>query len=302
MPPGRSPAGPHQPGMPRSRTRTSLGSGPYAAATSPASLPADRPLSPPRHGALAAHPTPSDHARQRPPRLGRPDSSAAARRPRRTPRPPMAPRRCQGSCGPPPATDRRRTRPRKLHHLPGASPVLSSSGDRRVLLSLCQQSRVFRWQRRDSWLARTDPAATRPPGCVPLRMPTYRSMISMTNWLIGGVVFIAASWPVASHAAPVWASPPGGRDGDVDHRLPAVRSGCCGPVAVAALRGGVPENFRAPGVIQRQVLTWVLSTGVPCWPSSAVRWWPASSPCSRAPADQLNTPIPAAGHRRPVVG
>ncbi len=35
------------------------------------------------------------------------------------------------------------------------------------------------------------------------------------------------------------------------------------PVAVAALRGGVPENFRAPGVILRQVLTWVLSTGVP---------------------------------------
>ena len=35
------------------------------------------------------------------------------------------------------------------------------------------------------------------------------------------------------------------------------------PVAVAALRGGVPENFKAPGVIQRQVMTWVLSTGVP---------------------------------------
>ena len=35
------------------------------------------------------------------------------------------------------------------------------------------------------------------------------------------------------------------------------------PVAVAALRGGVPEKFQAPGVILRQVLTWVLSTGVP---------------------------------------
>jgi adenylate cyclase len=35
------------------------------------------------------------------------------------------------------------------------------------------------------------------------------------------------------------------------------------PVAVAALRSGVPENVRAPGVILRLMLTWVLSTAVP---------------------------------------
>ena len=35
------------------------------------------------------------------------------------------------------------------------------------------------------------------------------------------------------------------------------------PVAVAALRGGPPPGFRRPGVVQRLVLTWVLSTGVP---------------------------------------
>jgi len=35
------------------------------------------------------------------------------------------------------------------------------------------------------------------------------------------------------------------------------------PVAVAALRGGLPENIRASGVIGRQMLAWALSTGVP---------------------------------------
>ena len=31
-------------------------------------------------------------------------------------------------------------------------------------------------------------------------------------------------------------------------------------MAVAALRSGVPENVKAPGVILRQMLTWMLST------------------------------------------
>ena len=35
------------------------------------------------------------------------------------------------------------------------------------------------------------------------------------------------------------------------------------PVAIAALRQGVPEQIHAPGVILRTLLTWVLSTGVP---------------------------------------
>ena len=52
---------------------------------------------------------------------------------------------------------------------------------------------VFRWQRRDALLSDDDPAATEAARLRALRMPTYRSMISMTNWVLGAVVFIAAS-------------------------------------------------------------------------------------------------------------
>ncbi|TGD83959.1 adenylate/guanylate cyclase domain-containing protein [Mycolicibacterium sp. CH28] len=122
---------------------------------------------------------------------------------------------------------------------------------------------VFRWQRRDALLADDDPAATEQARLRALRMPVYRFAISMTNWVLGAVVFIAASWPVASHAAPVMA---------VATLLGAAATSIIGylqservlrPVAVAALRGGVPEKFHRPGVIQRLVLTWSLSTGVP---------------------------------------
>lgn len=122
---------------------------------------------------------------------------------------------------------------------------------------------VFRWQRRDGLLADADPVATERARTRALRMPTYRTLINLTNWCIGGVVFIIASWPVASHSAPVMAIATG---------LGATATAIIGylqservlrPVAVAALRDGVPENFHAPGVILRQVLTWVLSTGVP---------------------------------------
>ena len=120
---------------------------------------------------------------------------------------------------------------------------------------------VFRWQRQDTLL--TDPAANEQARLRALRMPAYRSMISMTMWLLGAVVFIGASWPVASHAAPVLA---------VATLLGATATAIIGylqservlrPVAVAALRGGIPENFRRPGVVLRLVLAWVLSTGVP---------------------------------------
>jgi len=122
---------------------------------------------------------------------------------------------------------------------------------------------VFRWQRRDALLAEEDPALTEQARLRALRMPTYRSMISGTLWLLGAVVFIAASWPVAKHAAPVLA---------VATLLGATATAIIGylqservlrPVAVAALRGGVPETFRRPGVVLRLVLAWVLSTGVP---------------------------------------
>ncbi len=122
---------------------------------------------------------------------------------------------------------------------------------------------VFRWQRRDSLLTDTDPAATELARSRALRTPFYRTVINLASWLVGGVIFIIASWPVAKHAAPVVA---------VATALGATATAIIGylqservlrPVAVAALRGGLPENIRASGVIGRQILTWALSTGVP---------------------------------------
>ncbi len=122
---------------------------------------------------------------------------------------------------------------------------------------------VFRWQRRDGLLADTDPAATELARSRALRMPFYRTLISLGYWSVGGVVFIAASWPVAKTAAPVVA---------VATALGATATAIIGylqaervlrPVAVAALRAGLPENVSTAGVIRRQLLTWALSTGVP---------------------------------------
>ncbi|MBV9318441.1 MAG: adenylate/guanylate cyclase domain-containing protein, partial [Mycobacterium sp.] len=122
---------------------------------------------------------------------------------------------------------------------------------------------VFRWQRRDGLLTDSDPAATELARSRALRMPFYRTVISLGYWCVGGVVFIIESWPVARHAAPVVA---------VATALGATATAIIGylqaervlrPVAVAALRGGLPENVKAPGVIGRQILTWALSTGVP---------------------------------------
>ena len=132
-----------------------------------------------------------------------------------------------------------------------------------ALISLKLLAPVFRWQRRDASLAEDDPADTARARLLALRMPGYRSMISITSWLLGAVVFIAASWSVARHAAPVMA---------VATLLGATATAIIGylqaervlrPVAVAALRAGVPENFSRPGVVFRLVLAWVLSTGVP---------------------------------------
>ena len=122
---------------------------------------------------------------------------------------------------------------------------------------------VFRWQRRDNLLVETDPAATDLARTRALRMPFYRTLISLTSWCIGGVVFILASWSVAKYAAPVVA---------VATALGATATAIIGylqservlrPVAVAALRSGVPQNVNAPGVILRLMLTWVPSTAVP---------------------------------------
>lgn len=122
---------------------------------------------------------------------------------------------------------------------------------------------VFRWQRRDNTLAEADPATTALARSRALRMPFYRTLTSMTAWGIGGAVFIIASWSVAKYVAPVVVVATG---------LGATATAIIGylqserilrPVAVAALRSGVPDNVKAPGVILRQILTWVLSTAVP---------------------------------------
>lgn len=149
---------------------------------------------------------------------------------------------------------------------------------------------VIRWQRRDTVLGDSDPAITELARVRALKMPYYRSVISVTNWCLGSVVFIVASWPVASRSAPVVA---------VATALGATATSIIGylqservlrPVAVAALRGGVPENFRAPGVILRQVLTWLLSTGVPVL-AIVLALVASKFEILTAPAERLNTPI-----------
>jgi len=157
-------------------------------------------------------------------------------------------------------------------------------------LSLWLLAPVFRWQRRDGLLVDPDPAATDLARTRALRMPIYRTMISSANWMTGGIVFITAAAPAAHGAIPVLV---------VATALGATATAIIGylqservlrPVAVAALRGGVPENFHAAGVMQRLVLTWVLSTGVPLL---AIVLAVVASKASilQASADQMNTPI-----------
>lgn len=122
---------------------------------------------------------------------------------------------------------------------------------------------VFRWQRRDNLLFDDDPAATELARSRALRMPFYRTMISAVSWAIGCVIFTLASWSVARFTAPVVvvATALGATAAAIIGYLQSER--VLRPVAVAALRSGVPENLKAPGVILRQMLAWVLSTAVP---------------------------------------
>lgn len=157
-------------------------------------------------------------------------------------------------------------------------------------LSLWLLVPVFRWQRNNALLADSDPAASELARARALRMPAYRTVISGANWLIGGIVFILASWPVAGHAAAVVA---------VATALGATATSIIGylqservlrPVAVAALRDGLPENFHAPGVILRQVLTWVLGTGVPLL-AIVLAVMASKLSILRASAEELYNPI-----------
>jgi adenylate cyclase len=160
------------------------------------------------------------------------------------------------------------------------------------LISLRLLMPVFRWQRRDrdGRLTAADPVASEQARTRALRMPFYRSVISAINWCVGGSIFIVAIWPVASHSAPVVAvaTALGATATSIIGYLQAER--VLRPVAIAALRQGVPEQIHAPGVILRTLLTWVLSTGVPIL---AIIVAIAASKLSilHAPVEALSTPI-----------
>src|ERR1700742_5002230 len=49
---------------------------------------------------------------------------------------------------------------------------------------------VIRWQRRDTLLADGDPGITELARTRALKMPFYRSVINVTNWFLGSIVFI----------------------------------------------------------------------------------------------------------------
>jgi adenylate cyclase len=160
------------------------------------------------------------------------------------------------------------------------------------LISLRLLMPVFRWQRRDrdGRLTAADPVASEQARTRALRMPFYRSVISAINWCVGGSIFIVAIWPVASHSAPVVAvaTALGATATSIIGYLQAER--VLRPVAIAALRQGVPEQIHAPGVILRTLLTWVLSTGVPILAIVAAI---AASKLSilHAPVEELSTPV-----------
>ncbi|MFZ0832481.1 MAG: adenylate/guanylate cyclase domain-containing protein [Mycobacterium sp.] len=159
------------------------------------------------------------------------------------------------------------------------------------LVSLRLLMPVFRWQRRDrDGLLDADPVSTEQARTRALKMPFYRSVISSINWILGGTIFIIAIWPVARHSTPVVAvaTALGATATSIIGYLQAER--VLRPVAVAALRQGVPEQIRAPGVILRTLLTWVLSTGVPIL-AIVVAIGAAKLSILHASADELFMPI-----------
>ncbi|KOF62221.1 adenylyl cyclase [Mycobacterium tuberculosis] len=107
---------------------------------------------------------------------------------------------------------------------------------------------VFRWQRRDNLLTEPDPAATELARSRALRMPLYRTLISLAVWATGGGVFILASWSVAKHAAPVVAV--------------ATALGI-GSVSTLLVAMSIADPLRQLRWALSEVLAWIPSTGVP---------------------------------------
>ena len=159
------------------------------------------------------------------------------------------------------------------------------------LISLKLLIPVFRWQRRDDEsLSDDDAVATEFARTRALKMPFYRFLISGATWCLGGIILIIPIWGVVGHFVPVLA---------VAAALGATASSIIGylqaervlrPVAVAALRQGVPEHFHPPGVIVRTVLTWLLSTGVPVL-AIVVTIVTTKLSITQASADELFMPI-----------
>ena len=158
-------------------------------------------------------------------------------------------------------------------------------------LSLRMLIPVMRWQRRDTLLDQTRPGRHRDG-------PHARAENAVLP--LGDQRRRTGSWAPWCSSSPAGRSPASRRQSSRSPpRLGATATAIIGylqservlrPVAVAALRGGVPENFRAPGVIQRQVLTWVLSTAVPIL-AIVLAVVASKVEILTAPADRLTTPI-----------
>jgi hypothetical protein len=106
---------------------------------------------------------------------------------------------------------------------------------------------VMRWQRRDSLLTQSDPGATELARTRALKMPLYRSIISVSNWCLGSIVFIVASWPVASNSAPLSPGHRAGCDSDGNHRVSAIRTGAAAGRRCRASWRGAGELSRSRG-------------------------------------------------------
>lgn len=119
---------------------------------------------------------------------------------------------------------------------------------------------VLRWQYRSPDFESEGSEAVRVRA---LQMPFYRTVISVATWLVGGAIFVAVTWSSTHSSVLVaaFATVLGATTTSIIGYLQSER--VLRPVAIQALRRGVPENVTAPGVIVRQILTWALSTGVP---------------------------------------
>ncbi|MGL4305350.1 MAG: adenylate/guanylate cyclase domain-containing protein [Mycobacteriaceae bacterium] len=96
-----------------------------------------------------------------------------------------------------------------------------------------------------------------------LRMPVLQTYLHIAIWTIGGIVFVAVNWEDSRKFSLIIAVATvlGATTTCILGYLQAER--ILRPVAVAAMRDGMPENTTAPGVTFRLLLAWTLGSGVP---------------------------------------